>query len=201
MYYMIKSIPFICLPVGEYTRGMNEMHSELDSLRALDAQAISEVHNRYYPAIYRFLRYRLSDELAAEDLSAEVFVRLLEALHAGRGPERNLRGWLMGTAAHMANDHYRKHYARPMVELSDGLEADHTHDPLSVTEGREHQRLVQANLEKLTEEQQQVLALRFGSGYSLEETAEVMGKKANAIKALQFRALDALRRGLGEAAQ
>ena len=199
MLYLTQYVPIICRPGGDYTRRMKEIHSELDSLRALDAQAISEVHNCYYPAIYRFLRYRLSDELAAEDLSAEVFVRLLEALHAGRGPESNLRGWLMATAAHMANDHYRKHYARPIVELSDGLEADHTHDPLSVTEGREHQRLVQASLQQLTEEQQQVLALRFGSGYSLEETAEAMGKKTNAIKALQFRALEALRRGLGEA--
>jgi RNA polymerase sigma-70 factor (ECF subfamily) len=180
---------------------MKENHSELDGLRALDAQVISEVHNRYYPAIYRFLRYRLGDEFAAEDLSAEVFVRMLEALHAGRGPETNLRGWLMGTAAHMANDHFRKHYARPVVELNDGLEADHTHDPLSVTEGNEHKALVQASIQKLTEEQQQVIALRFGSGYSLMETAEVMGKKPNAIKALQFRALEALRRGLGEVTQ
>jgi RNA polymerase sigma-70 factor (ECF subfamily) len=49
----------------------------------------------------------------------------------------------------------------------------------------------------LTEDQQQVLALRFGQGYSLEETAAVMKKKINAVKALQFRALNALQRVMG----
>jgi RNA polymerase sigma-70 factor (ECF subfamily) len=198
MLYLLDNLLIISRPGGVYTHGMKEMHSELDGLRALNAQTISEVHNRYYPDIFHFLRYRLGDELAAEDLSAEVFVRLLEALHAGRGPKDNLRGWLMGTAAHMANDYYRKHYARPLIELNDGLVADSDHDPHSLAELNEHQRLVHVSMQKLTEEQQQVLALRFGSGYSLEETATVMGKKANAVKALQFRALEALRRGLGE---
>lgn len=198
MLYFADNILKIARPCGVYSHGMKEILSEFDGLRALDAQTISEVHNRYYPAIYRYLRYRLGDELAAEDLSAEVFVRLLEALHVGRGPNNNLRGWLMGTAAHIANDYYRKHYAHTVVELNDGLEVDFAHDLLSAAEDSEHRRMVSASIQKLTEEQQQVLALRFGNGYSLEETAEVMGKKANAIKALQFRALEALRRWLGE---
>jgi RNA polymerase sigma-70 factor (ECF subfamily) len=176
---------------------MDVGHSELEGLRALDAQTISEVHNRYYPAVYRFLRYRIGTEEVAEDITSEVFVRLLEALHSGRGPESNLRGWLMGTAAHMASDYYRKKYAQPMAVLSEEVEASDGDDPLSLTEDNERQHLVRVNMQKLTEEQQQVLALRFGSGFSLEETAEAMGRKANAIKALQFRALEALRRGLG----
>ncbi len=51
---------------------------------------------------------------------------------------------------------------------------------------------------QLTEDQQQVLALRFGQGYSLEETAAVMKKQINAVKALQFRALNALQRKIGD---
>ncbi len=53
-------------------------------------------------------------------------------------------------------------------------------------------------MENLTGDQQQVLALRFGQGLSLEETAQVMKKKSNAVKALQFRALNALQLKLGE---
>lgn len=200
MLYLTKSIVISNKLSGEFTQEMKETHSELEGLRALDPELITDVHNRYYPAIYRFLRYRLGDEVAAEDLAADVFVRLLEALHAGRGPTNNLRGWLMGTAANMANDHYRKQYTRVQVELSEEVETDHTDEPHSVAENKEHRRLVQASMEKLTEEQKKVLALRFGSGYSIEETAEAMGKKTNAIKALQFRALEALRRGLGEVA-
>ena len=51
----------------------------------------------------------------------------------------------------------------------------------------------------MTPEQQNVLALRFGQGYSLEETASLLEKKVNAVKALQFRALAALQRQIGEA--
>jgi RNA polymerase sigma-70 factor, ECF subfamily len=50
---------------------------------------------------------------------------------------------------------------------------------------------------RLTDEQQHVLALRFGQGYSLEETAKVMKKNVNAVKALQFRALTNLQRQVG----
>ena len=56
---------------------------------------------------------------------------------------------------------------------------------------------VRAALEKLTSEQQHVIALRFSEEYSLEETAELMDKSVGAIKTLQFRALTALRQMLG----
>jgi RNA polymerase sigma-70 factor (ECF subfamily) len=59
--------------------------------------------------------------------------------------------------------------------------------------------MVQSAYAQLTSEQQHVLALRFGMGYSLEQTATVMKKNVNAVKALQFRALSALQRQIGEA--
>jgi len=63
---------------------------------------------------------------------------------------------------------------------------------------REQNRVVNEAYEQLTPEQQHVLALRFGQGYSLEETAASMNKNVNAIKALQFRALAALQREVGK---
>ena len=63
---------------------------------------------------------------------------------------------------------------------------------------RERNREVRAAYDRLTTEQQHVLALRFGVGLSLEETAAHMKKNANAVKALQFRALASLQRQVGE---
>jgi RNA polymerase sigma-70 factor (ECF subfamily) len=63
---------------------------------------------------------------------------------------------------------------------------------------REQNRIVNDAYTQLTSEQQHVLALRFGQGYSLEETAATMNKNVNAVKALQFRALAALQREVGE---
>ncbi len=73
-----------------------------------------------------------------------------------------------------------------------------TGTPDAAVEAGEEQGEIRRALRFLTSEQQHVLTLRFGGGYSLEETAEMMGRKANAIKALQFRALQALRRHLTE---
>jgi RNA polymerase sigma-70 factor (ECF subfamily) len=171
--------------------------SELDGLRALDMQAITRVHDRYYPEVFRFARYRLDDEVAAQDIAGEVFVRLLEAVHAGRGPQTNLRGWLFSTTHNMINDHYRRVYRRPTGEISELLRAEDA-DPVQTIERMDEQQKLHAALSRLTGEQQQVITLRFGGSYSLEETALLMGKNANAIKALQFRALAALRRLLDD---
>jgi RNA polymerase sigma-70 factor (ECF subfamily) len=188
---------------GTENRVMIEIISELDGLRALDPQAITKIHNQYFQEIYRFARYRLGDETHAEDIAGEVFVRLLEATHVGRGPETNLRGWLMGTASNLINDYYRKVYSTQREELSEDLFEQQHHqgvmdDPHDHVEASEKQNQVRLAIQELTQEQKQVLTFRFGNGFTLEETAELMGKKANAIKALQFRALVSLRRNLGD---
>jgi RNA polymerase sigma-70 factor (ECF subfamily) len=74
---------------------------------------------------------------------------------------------------------------------------DTGHGPQHEVDIREQNRFVQQACAQLTEEQQQVLALRFGQEYSLEETATLLNKNVNAVKALQFRALAALQREIG----
>jgi len=91
---------------------------ELENLRELDPETITEVHNHYFPEIYRYARYRLGDSSAAEDVAGEVFVRLLEALHSGRGPSKSLRGWIFGTASNLVNDTFRRVYKHEIEELS-----------------------------------------------------------------------------------
>ena len=171
---------------------------ELDGLRELNSQVIGAIYDKYFPEVYRYVRYRLGDEQVAEDIASDVFVRLLEASQQGRGPQTNLKAWLLGTASHIVMDHMRRSYRRPTQELSEN-QLDPLALPAEEFDNREQQGAVRAAMKKLTKEQQQVLALRFGQGYSLEETADVMKKNVNAIKALQFRALSALQRGIGEA--
>jgi RNA polymerase sigma-70 factor (ECF subfamily) len=101
----------------------------------------------------------------------------------------------MGTAAHLVNDHYRRAYSRPTEELSENLHSD-TPDVSTLAEHSERQTDVRRAMRRLTAEQQHVLSLRFGSELSLEETAQLMDRSVNAVKALQFRALAGLRREL-----
>ena len=171
--------------------------NELDDLQRLDPQAISAAYDRYFPEVYRFVRYRLNDEHVAEDIASDVFVRMLEAVRAGRGPQTNLKAWLLATASHIVIDHLRKSYRRPESELPESI-PDGTPSPSSDYEKRERDCRLRDAMATLTEEQQYVITLRFNQGYSLEETASLMKKNINSVKQLQFRALAALNRVMGE---
>lgn len=171
--------------------------SEIDDLKSLDSRSVSATYDRYFPEIYRYIRYRLGDENLAEDLASDVFVRLLEALRAGRGPRENLRGWLIGAASHLANDHLRRRYRRHQEPLTENYPG-HSPTPLDEVEARDRTHMVARALTHLTTEQQHVLALRFGQGFSLEETAALMKKNINSVKQLQLRALAALNRQMME---
>ena len=169
----------------------------LQGLRADDSQVMGAIYDRYFPEVFRYVRYRLNDPHAAEDIASEVFVRFLEAVQKHRGPQTNLRAWLISTAAHIVTDHMRRSYRRPTEALPEDV-VDGSPAPTDEFDRREQNRRFQVAYGHLTAEQQHVLALRFGQGYSLEDTASVMRKNVNAVKALQFRALNALQRSLGE---
>ena len=174
-----------------------DMKNELDGLQKLDSKVVAAIYDRYFPEIYRYVFYRLGNEGLAEDIASDVFVRLLEAVKKRKGPQTNIKGWLLSTASNVVADHLRRVYSRPTESLSDSIP---NFEPSLTDEVdyREQADFVRAAYSQLTPEQQNVLALRFGDGYSLAETAAVMRKKINAVKALQFRALAALQRHIGE---
>lgn len=175
-----------------------ESHA-LAGLRKLDSQVVAAIYDQYFPEVYRYVRYRIDDDVASEDLASDVFMRLLEAAKKQQGPQSSLKGWLIVTASNVVNDHLRKRYRRREEELSDSL-PDEGRGIVAEVDAREEQQSVRKAYEQLTEEQQHVLALRFGQGYSLEETANHLNKNINAVKALQFRALASLQRQIGEVA-
>ena len=182
--------------VGQNMSVYNERQA-LKDLQELDSQAIGAIYDQYFSEVYRYVRYRINDDTAAEDIASDVFVRLLEATRKRQGPQSSLKGWLIATASHAVNDHLRRQYRRPVEALSDSM-PDGGPSVHSEVVGREQNRMVQSAYAQLTSEQQHVLALRFGQGYSVEETAAHLKKNINAVKALQFRALASLQRQIGE---
>jgi RNA polymerase sigma-70 factor (ECF subfamily) len=174
-----------------------DTEQELNRLRELDAKTIGAVYDQYFSEVYRYVLYRIGDQDFAEDIASDVFVRLLEAVQGGHPPQTNLKGWLIGTASHAVADHLRRKYRRPEEEIPESL-PDRGPSLAAEVDQREQNRGVNNAYAQLTDDQQHVLALRFGQGYSLEETANFMNKNVNAVKALQFRALAALQRELGE---
>ena len=163
--------------------------------RTLDPDALAEVHDRYYTPIFRYVAFRVSDRDVAEDLTSEVFTRLLSALRDKNAPQNTLRGWLYGVAARVVSDYHRRHYRAPEVELDETLVSREAGPAEIVDKLLAHADLKRAMAE-LTDEQQHVLALRFGYDMPIQEVARTLNKTEGAIKQLQARAIAALSRKL-----
>lgn len=172
-----------------------------DLLRRAQAgqpEAIGALFDQHHAAIFRFLWARLGERALAEDLTGEVFVRMLQAL-PNYQPTAPFRAWLYRIARNLLVDHYRRSAQRPTTELAavETVAAPEA-DPLRLTdEALTAARLRQA-LAGLEDAQRETLTLRFLAGYSLAETAAALDKTEGAIKALQHRGLAALRRVLAE---
>jgi RNA polymerase sigma-70 factor (ECF subfamily) len=157
-------------------------------------QAIGAIYEQYFDAVYQFVRWRVHDPGQAEDLTSEVFIKLLAALQGPNAPQHSLRGWLFRVARNVLYDHYRQPDLSD--ELNDFMPAPDDVESLFIHQS-DAERVQQA-LHTLADDQQEVLILRFGQMMSLEATAESMGRSVSAVKSLQFRAVQTLRRALGE---
>lgn len=170
----------------------------LNRARLFDHATLSALHDQLYPVIYRYVRFRLDDDQACEDITSEVFVRFLKALRQSDRVIEDIRAWMLGTASNLIHDYYRVKYRRPVENLEDH---ESLVSPLA-TESAIERRFTLEELRQavryLTLDQQNVLALRFSQELSIEETAKIVGKSVNAVKVLQFRALAALRRILAD---
>jgi RNA polymerase sigma-70 factor (ECF subfamily) len=162
-----------------------------------DPAAFAEIYDRHQPAIYRYIFYRVGDVTTAEDLTGEVFVRLLERIEHFTYQGRPLLAWLYTIARNLIADYQRQ--AKPTTILSpdEQLMAE-VGNPAQVTEQGLARRRLAAALPHLTEDQRQVIILKFIEGLDNVEVARTLGKSVGAVKSLQHRALAALRRILGE---
>jgi RNA polymerase sigma-70 factor (ECF subfamily) len=162
---------------------------------ALDEEALAQIYDRYATKIHSYIYHRTGDTAAAEDLTGDVFVRMLEAIQSERAWTTSLQGWLYRIAHNLVVDHFRRQSKRDGPELDERWMA--AEDFSTTFEGLFSSNQLRTAMRFLTEEQRQVVVLKFAEGLSNSEVAEVMGKTEGAIKALQHRGLEAMRRSVG----
>jgi RNA polymerase sigma-70 factor (ECF subfamily) len=165
----------------------------LERAQAFDLDALASIYDKYAPPIYRYIFRYLGDGPLAEDITGEVFARLLDAIERGKGPRDNLSAWLYRVAHNLAVDHLRQRSHAEGLPLEEGLMAA-PDDPTAVVEKRLAQQRLRAAISHLTPIQQQVIVLKFLEGFSNEEVGKILGKREGAVKSLQHRALASLRR-------
>lgn len=171
----------------------------LEAARAGESAAYDRLYNLYADRVFRYLYARLGQRELAEDLTADVFVRLLQNLPRFRvnsaRPVASFSAFVYRVAGNLLTDQYRKQKHRDHQNIDDQPNlADCRPEPFGYTAASENSRELVDAMRKLGAEQQAVLLYRFGEEFSVHEVAEIMGKTAGAIKALQHRAIANLRR-------
>ncbi len=158
-----------------------------------DAAAFAELYDRHYEAIHRYIFFRVGNAATAEDLTSEVFVRLVEKIDHFTYQGRPLLAWLYTIARNLVTDHHRRKGRATMLPLDESLKADTT-QPEQAADQMLKQRHLTEVLEGLTEGQRQVIILKFFEGLDNKTVAQIMNKSVGAVKALQHRGLASMRR-------
>lgn len=172
---------------------MNSEPGLLQRVRRFDQEALAEAYDTYSPGIYRYAVRLLGDNVLAEEAVSETFSRFLVGVRNGQGPDEHLQAYLYRIAHNWITDYYRRQ-PPPTLPLDADMHADTLQDPTRLVHERLEQKRVRAALMLLTPEQRQVVVLRFLEDLSNEEVAAAMDKPVGSIKALQHRAVAALRR-------
>lgn len=158
--------------------------------------ALVQLFETHYERVARYIAVRIGSIDEAEDLASEVFVRALRAIDSYKDTGAPMEAWLFKIARNSVIDHLRERRRKPApTELNEALATldgreGNPDDHLEHTE--EVSQLHQA-MEQLSDAQRQVLALRFGAEMTSEEVAQVVGKKAGAVREMQSAAISKLR--------
>lgn len=155
-----------------------------------DPAAFSRLYQRYLGRVYRYLYFRVRERAVAEDLTSQVFLAALEGM-----PRYNHRGafaaWLFAIARRKAADHFRLQRGQVSLEaLHDSLSGEG--DPLPRLIADEETERLEALVSSLSQDEQELLRLRFAAELSFAELAEVLRRNPAAVKMQLYRLLNRL---------
>ena len=161
-----------------------------------DPEAFGRIFDAYVGPIHRFIASRVNRPSDAEDLTQLVFVKALEALPRYEARGIPFGGWLFRLARNAIIDQVRTRRDHLSLVAAVTRETDDAGPEATAFLRDELDRVARA-LHELTDDQREVIELRFFAGLSVQETADAMGRQDGTVRGLQFRALAALRRSLG----
>jgi len=176
------------LAVEESVPGFDEQAIVLAAQRG-DEGALTTLYEHYFPRVYRYVAARLGNTEDTEDVTEEVFLRLIDNIGSFTFRGLPFGAWVFRIARNEIVSHVRRQKVRsataPLSEFIPDLSADH----VTATEFSFTMAEVREATGKLSEAQRQVIALRFGAGLSVAETAASLKKTENNVKVLQHKAI------------
>jgi len=163
----------------------------------MNREALIEIFDLYSSALYNYALRLCSDPLRADNIVGDVFAKLLEQWSTGNGPSSNLRAYLYETTYHLIIDEARYSHREAPLEVVDFLRNDGQSALVNLENRMLFDAVIVAIKKDLTEDQRHVIILRFLEGFSLRETADIMGKEVYNVKVIQNRGVAKLRKALG----
>jgi len=176
-----------------------EDFSLMEDARTMDREALIAIFDRFAVPLYNFAMRLCGDPIKADQAVGDVFTKFLEQLAAGKGPRTNLRSYLYEMMRNLLVDGFRRSRREVPLELTES-ELEKENAPRSMDSNLENKLVMDALIlaikGKLTADQRHVIVLRFAEGFSLLETAQIVGKAAGTVKVTQNRAIAKLRKVL-----
>lgn len=185
------------LPASDQTGPISDEPKMVRLAQAGNQEMFARLYETYLNRIYRYIYFRVADNEVAEDITSQVFLKVWEKLPTYKSGQSPFIAWLYRIAHNAVIDHYRTRKA--LISLDDVNEAevgqeDDTDERLDLQNMSQQLRCA---LQELTDDQQEVLILKFVGGLSTPEIASRLGKQQGAVRALQMRGLQGLAKSVG----
>ncbi len=191
-----QGIPVTTGSVRQETKSPTQEEWEIvQRAQQYDETALASLYETYHPKIYSYGFLQMGDMSAAEDLASDVMLKMIESIRGYQYKGLPFGAWVFRIARNRIIDLHRRNRRRGEVHLNETLTSTLA-DPQTLAERALDHGQLQLALKHLTEEQRQVIVLKFIQGFDNRSIGRILGRREGAIKSLQHRALIALRRVL-----
>lgn len=174
----------------------------LASRAKAEPEAFADIYDHYFPLVYNYVRYRVSDAQSADDITARTFEKALTGIGRYRPNRGPLASWLFGIARHAVADHIRAQKRRRWLSLevlTDRASPDPAPEQIAIRDETQAQLL--AAVARLSDREKELTALKFGARLSNRHIAKLTGLSESNVGVILYRAVQRLRIELAEKEQ
>jgi RNA polymerase sigma factor (sigma-70 family) len=175
--------------VMEFTLSRDDAHIA-DAAQTSDLPDIAAIYDRYFTQVYNYLRYRVEDAKTADDLTAQVFERVVQHRQRYQPEKAAFNTWLFAIARHVVSDHYRTQRRRRWLPL-DVLRQQPSDTPAleKTMIANETNRYLLAEVAKLADRERELIAQRFGAGLTNRQIATMLNLTESNVGVILHRTL------------
>lgn len=174
----------------------------LASRAKAEPEAFAKIYDHYFPLVYNYVRYRVSDAQSADDITARIFEKAFAGINRYKPNRGSLASWLFGIARHAVADHVRAQKRRrwlPLETLGSRASLGLTPEQIAIRDETQAQLL--AAVARLSDRERELIALKFGGKLSNRHIARLTGLSESNVGVIIYRAVKRLQMKLAEEEQ